>query len=277
MKFQLVLALVAAGSLYAAQSIETLYTRGNQAFSGRTTVRAARSQQPNTPLQQRDPQAGPIVEPAQVRGTQEGIILAQPVGKVLLSTILDKLPVLMTLKLGAKDWYVGSAADPANNGFFITFMSMAKDKIITEPISYDRLKGSGQIVELDAQTKYRVRLSPNLFDPVRGSTIYLEPITGGPSYKFKTGVVLDLVKKNSYVFKAKGIEYWLMYGTDIDSQNKKFKDTRSFGFVHENGMNTKVWTLAEAKVPENQTVSVALGDAVIRLFRNAAAELQIFE
>lgn len=273
--FQLALALTAAGSLYAAQSLESVYIKSQRLFS----QQGKEAPKPVSALQQRDPRLGPVFERARTQKVPPSIGLADPIGKVNLASQLDKQLTMLQPKLGANPWYVGAAANSATNGFFITFMPLTKDRVIVESISYDRLKGNGQIVVLDEKTSYRVRLSPNIFDPVRGSMIYLDPVNGtaGASHKYKTGYLLDLTKQNSYVFKAKGKEFWLLYGTDIDEQNKKFADTRSFGFVNEAGMNTKVWTLPEAQVPVGEARAVALGDTVIRLLKTAAGELQIFE
>ncbi|MBI2069712.1 MAG: hypothetical protein HYT79_03845 [Elusimicrobia bacterium] len=266
--------LATAIVLQGADAPESLWRAGHETVAASARSRRVRRRPP-----QRDPNAGPVIEQPRVIKTSPERPQGEPVGRTELAPLLDKLLVLLNLELGAHPWFTGAAVNPGGDQFFLTFMPPSKDGVVVEPLDVNRLRGNGQVVTLDEATLYRIKLQVNIFNPVRGSTIHLTPEkpTQGSSHRLGTGQLLDLIKNNSYVFRAKGKEFWFLYGTDIDAQNRRFAETKSLGFFAERGMNSKMWTLPEAQLPSEQAVDVALGDTVIRLFKTQEGELLIFE
>ena len=143
----------------------------------------------------------------------------------------------------------------------------------------NRLRGHGVVVDADAQTHYRVKVTINIFSPVRGSTVNLDPVNGtrGPAHKIKTGEVLDQVKGHSFVFRADGKEFWLLYGTDVDPKTDQLAATRSLVFVHEAGLDSKAWPVAEAQLAPGAAISVDLGGTVLVLVRTVDGTLRIHD
>ena len=111
------------------------------------------------------------------------------------------------------------------------------------------------------------------------SFLNIKPVncTRGPGHDVKTGVMLDAVKARGSVFKASGKEYWLHYGTDVKDDGSGFADTRSFLFIHEDGMSSKAWPLAESALTPDAAAVVDLGGTKLRLTRTSGGELLIAE
>ena len=192
--------------------------------------------------------------------------------RVNLEQQLDRNLHLMNRQFGARAWDVGSVGDLASKNYFFTFTSGADVKIA--PVGdVNRLRGKGIDVRVDAATVYNFRLQATL--PIRSSRLIMTPINGtqGPSHNMKIGEVLDAVKAKSVVFKADRVEYWLQYGRDVQADGSAFKDTRSFLFIHEAGLNSKAWPLAESSLPVGQATEVDLDGTTLVLIRTAAGEL----
>ncbi|MBI4669445.1 MAG: hypothetical protein HY747_09750 [Elusimicrobia bacterium] len=266
--------------LSAADRADYLFLEGQKAFLGKVTIKANQARQSKELIQQRDPSLGPVVEET------SGLVMPldvepgqQPVGNVRLDRLLNKNLALFRMKLGAHDWLLGSAVNGAANKFFMTFWAPERNKIAVLEMDFERLRGDGTTVVLDEQTSYRVRLIVNFLNPVRASTFNFEPAgaTQGQSYQLKTGEFMDAIKANSYVFSARGAEFWMVYGNDIDAAAGNLAVTSSFGFIKENGMDTKLWSLAEAKLPPGGSLNVTLGSVVVRLVRARVDELTIYE
>ncbi|MDE2292787.1 MAG: hypothetical protein KGL53_11955, partial [Elusimicrobia bacterium] len=141
------------------------------------------------------------------------------------------------------------------------------------------LRNSGVVADLAPGVAYRFRVSINIFNPVRGSTLHItpEPGTSGQSYSMSTGDLLDAVKANSYVFDAGGEEYWLLYGTDVDPNTDQLASTRSFLFIHENGLSSRAWPVAETSLPVDAPRSVTLDQTSIVAKRASDGFLYLYD
>ena len=203
------------------------------------------------------------------------------VGRVVLAEQLDKQRALLARQLGAKPWDIGAAGDAGFKNYYLTFTPAGQPAPVTlAPLGdLNRLRGEGVDARVDATTVYNFKVSINIFNPVRGSTLNIKPVKGtrGPGHDVKTGVMLDAVKARGSVFKASGKEYWLHYGTDVKDDGSGFADTRSFLFIHEDGMSSKAWPLAESALTPDAAAVVDLGGTKLRLTRTSGGELLIAE
>ncbi|MFC1522782.1 hypothetical protein ACFL6Y_10275 [Elusimicrobiota bacterium] len=202
-------------------------------------------------------------------------------GKDDLNTRLDRHLRVMKLKLGDKNYFVSVGMVSSSEEKYIVILGVDFPKTIITELDLDKIrKRSGIEIKIDNATTYRVRLKVNYLDPIENSTFYMEPVgsTRGPKHSFKSGKLLDMVRDNSYVFRTRnGREFWMIYATDIDSKTKTFAKTRSVGFIQEAGMDTQMYHLPEAKLPQDKLVDLSLGGTVIRLLKNAANILSIYE
>jgi len=204
--------------------------------------------------------------------------LGRPLGSFTLADRLDSHRDLLRYKLGAKDYDVSVAGDPAFKVIYLTLRDA--DEIQLHRIEdLNSLRGSGVVIEVADKTFYRIKVSVNIFSPTRGSTVKIDPERGtrGPKHRTKTGKVLDAVERESYVFKTRGKEFWMLYGTDVDPETNLFADTRSFLVVHEDGLSSKAWPVAESKLPVDQAVSVDLGGTKVVMRRTSSGQLMISE
>lgn len=205
---------------------------------------------------------------------------AATVARVDLAAQLDRQRRVLARQLGSRPWDIGVAADAGLRSYFLAFTEPGSQATVLAPVGeLDRLRGAGVDARLDASTVYNFKVSVNLLNPTRGSTLRLRPALGthGPQHDVRTGALLDAVKARAAVFRAKGKEYWLHYGTDAKPDGSGFADTRSFLFIHESGLNSKAWPLAEARVPVAAAVSVDLEGTRLTLQRTAGGELLVGE
>lgn len=198
-------------------------------------------------------------------------------GRVSLPAQLDRHQDLLTRQLGAAARLISVAGDAGFKNYFLTFI-WGQTLAISPLGELGRLRGDGIDVRVDAQTVTNFKVSINIFSPVRGSTLKLTAVQGtkGPNHEIKTGVVLDAVKARSYVFKAKGVEYWLLHGTDVDPATNTRTATRSLLFINEAGTSSKAWPLSESELPVDADIAVTLKDRLI-LRRSADGTLTIKE
>jgi hypothetical protein len=199
------------------------------------------------------------------------------VGKVALSGISENNRRLMNKNFGGRALDMGVAGDISFEKKFMTF-SDGKMTTLSELGDLDQLRTKGVDVRVDANTSYHVKLVPNAFNPVRGSTLNMALIKGsGQSHKINTGDLLDAVRARSFVFKAAKQELWMFYGTDALSDGSGFANTRSFLFIKEAGLSSKAWPLAESKLAVDVPSLVDLGDIHLSLTRTSGGELIIRE
>ena len=132
-------------------------------------------------------------------------------------------------------------------------------------------------VRIDASTVYNFKVSINIFNPVRGSTLEMTPTAGtsGPDQSIKTGPLLDAVRARATLMTLNGEEYWIFYGRDALPEGGGFATTRSFLFVHMNGLSSKAWPLAEASLKPNAAAVVDLGGAKISVTLTSSGELVV--
>ena len=200
------------------------------------------------------------------------------VAKVALSGIIEANRRMLKKTFGKRPLDLGVAGNATFEKKFLTF-SDAKTTTLADLGELDQLRGPGVDARIDATTVYHVKLEPNLFNPVRGSTLKMTPTKGtsGPSNPINTGDLLDAIRARSFVFKASNQELWLFYGTDALSDGSGFADTRSFLFIKEAGLSSKVWPLAESGLTVNVPAVVSLGDIKLNLTRTSNGELIIRE
>jgi hypothetical protein len=199
------------------------------------------------------------------------------VGTIDLKPLLDHHRDLLKGKtLGAKPYDISVAGDAGFKNYFLTFQQ-AGSLLIAPLGDLNRLRGEGVDIQIEPGVVYNFKVSINIFDPVRGSTLQAHAVRGtrGPNHDIKTGTVLDLVKEKSAIFNADGNEYWVLHGTDVDPATNKLVDSRSLLFIHEAGMSTKAWPVAESALPAGQPTTVSFGDNQYVLTRSADGRLTI--
>lgn len=200
------------------------------------------------------------------------------VARVSLASIIESNRHILTRTFGARSLDLGVASDAAFSSYFLTFTD-AKTTTLAALGDLDRLRGAGVDARIDANTVYNFKVLANMSSPVRGSTLKMTPVQGtrGPQNDVKTGIVLDAIRARAFVFKARGQELWMFYGADAKPDASGYADTHSLLFIKEEGLSSKAWPVAEAKLPVNLSVTVDLDGLKINLTRTAAGELIISE
>lgn len=250
-----------AGQVLSGASLGTLQARRRfeKAWAGRPPQRPGRK----------------LFETPRISPVQSGA--AGPLlASFKLAERLDYHRNLLNRQLGAQAWDISMASDPRFQTQYLTFARPGA-LVLKRIDDLNRLRGDGVVVAVDGQTQYRVKVSISIFNPVRGSTVNLDPVNGtrGPAHRIKTGVVLDEVKGHSVVFRADGKEFWLLYGTDVDPQTDRLAATRSLLFVREAGLDSKAWPVPEAQLAPDAATLVDLGGTQITLVRASDGTLRI--
>ncbi|MDE2491752.1 MAG: hypothetical protein KGM24_12975 [Elusimicrobia bacterium] len=193
-----------------------------------------------------------------------------------LSDEFDRNLYVMNDKLGARARDVGVATDAGFKSFYLTFTD--KSGTVLAPLGdLNRLRGAGVDVRIDASTVYNFRVSINIFNPIRGSTLDIAPAEGtsGPSWSLRTGSVLDAARARAQIAVIGGDEYWIFYGQDVKPGGGAFAPTRSFLFVHMNGLSSKAWPLDADSLKPGRPARVDLGGVGVWLTRTASGELVV--
>lgn len=200
------------------------------------------------------------------------------IGKVVLSSLLSANRHIMARQLGTRTLDLGIASNADFSQKFFTF-SDAKTTTLAPFGSLSRLRDPGVNARIDAQTEYNFKIIVKAFSPLRSWPLKATPTQGtsGPTHNMKTGDLLDAIRAKSFVFTTSGRELWLSYDSDVLPDGSGFADTRSFVFTHEDGLSSKAWPLAEAKLPLDSGVSVNLDGLKLNLTRTSAGELIIRE
>lgn len=270
------LAVLSQAAMAAAPSAESASAGAEQAFISvpafsplkLATPAVSKSAEQTPFFETLDPKPEPAA-PAQALG--------QAVGQVSLSALLDHhRDLLPSQQLGSSNWDISVAGDPGFKKYFLTFQQSSN--LVIRPLGdLNRLRGEGIDVTIAPGVVYHFHASIDIFNPVRGSTLEVHATQGtqGPDHDFNTGDVLDAVKAKAYVFSANGNEYWVLHGTDVDPATNKLTNTRSLLFIHEAGLSTKAWPVAEGALPVGQPTRVTFGDNSYVLTRSADGQLTI--
>lgn len=283
MKNSLAVLLVLSVPVQAAPGYEALKVSADKEF-----LSASAAVPPASLIIPTPPAAEPFQEaPPEMHFFQEPVLqdpklkalepspLGGVVGRVTLSAQLDKHRDLMTRQLGRTVWNISVAGDPGFKNFFLTFQ--AGERLLIRPLGdLNRLRGEGINVEIEPGVTYNFKVSVNIFNPVRGSTLKMTPVNGtqGPSHGPKTGEILDAIKARSYVFKSGGTEYWTLFGTDVDPATNALAQTKSLLFINEAGLSSKAWPLAESALSPDKPHAVTLKQDLV-LTKTSQGELLI--
>ncbi|MFH2202077.1 MAG: hypothetical protein ABIJ96_03085 [Elusimicrobiota bacterium] len=273
-------------SANAARSLEELSSGASaglaESFAG---ISAVIAQPAIDPPPAQEPREGEEAAPAEPILRRPLLVPLGPmlkvgplIGEFKLAERLDSHSDLFTLQLGAKTYDISLAADPKFDIQYMKFLN--EDTLILHRVqNANELRGKGIDVRLDEKTVYNFKVSVNIFNPTRGSTLKVTPVGGtrGPSHSIKTGSIFDAIKRESFVFRAGGQEFWLLYGTDIDPAADQPAATRSLLFVHENGLKSKAWPVAEGQLTADKPLVVGLGDTRIALVKSADGRLRIHQ
>ncbi|TPW19077.1 MAG: hypothetical protein FD126_3046 [Elusimicrobia bacterium] len=285
----LIAAAVLAVSAAASDSPESLRASGERSFGGLIPVFdpavGAPELPPGAPVSPEpiDPTDPPLdperpLEPVIRRPRLEAFPQAAGplLGVMPLPERLDSHRDLLPLRLGAADWDVSIAADSKFDAQYLTFRR-GETLLLRRLKDLNELRGAGVVVKIDDKTTYRFKVSINIFSPVRGSTLNItpEPGTQGPKHAMKTGALLDAIKRESFVFKAEGKEYWALFGTDVDPATDALANTRSLLIINEAGMSSKAWPVAESALPEGTPTAVSLENTKLVMTRGADGRLSI--
>jgi hypothetical protein len=225
---------------------------------------------------QASPAAEPFLQPAlKPRPFRPEASAGEELGRLNLAAQLDRNLHATNYKLGARPLDLGIATDAGFKQFFFTFTDRAGTALA--PIeSVSQLRGPGVNARIDASTVYNFKLKINIFNPVRGSTLEMNPVAGtsGPAQSVKSGALLDAVRARAVLFTLNGSEYWLFYGRDALASGV-FAKTRSFLFVHMDGLSSKAWPLAEAALKADSPAVVSLGDQQVSVTLASTGELVV--
>lgn len=263
----LVLLIPAAAS---AQSLESLRAGAADGFAAAPLlVRPALQAAAANP----EPVLQPALKPFPFRSAAA---LGAPLARLNLAAQLDRNLHVTNYKFGARPLDLGVATDAGFKKFFFAFTDRAGTTL--GPIGdLNQLRGNGVDIRIDAATAYNFKVSISIFSPVRGSTLHMTPTAGtsGPEQSVKTGAVLDAVRARAVLMTLGGEEYWIFYGRDALPQGGGFAPTKSFLFVHMNGLSSKAWPLAEAALTPDAPAVVDLGGAKIAVTRTSGGELAV--
>jgi len=219
----------------------------------------------------------PVLQPAlRPRPFQAARTLGSVAARVNLAAQLDRNLHVASYRFGARPRDLGLATDAGFKRFFFTFAESGGTALA--PIgSVNDLRGNGVNARVDAATVYNFKVNINIFSPVRGSTLAMSPVAGtaGPAQSVKTGALLDAVRARAALMTLGGEEYWIFYGRDALPGGGGFAPTRSFLFVHMNGLSSKAWPLAEGALTPDAPSVVDLGGVRIAVTRTAAGELVV--
>lgn len=284
-----VAALALTAAVAWAGSPEDLRASGERSFGGLIPVLDPGMDVPDLPpgapvspepVDPTDPPLDPErpIEPVLRRPRLEAFPQAAGplLGVMPLPERLDSHRDLLPLRLGANDWDVSIAADSKFDVQYLTFRR-GETLVLHRIKDLNELRGDGVVVRIDERTAYRFKVSINIFSPVRGSTLNITPEAGtqGPKHALKTGAVLDAVKREAFVFKAEGKEYWTLFGTDVDPATDRLAQTRSLLIINEAGMSSKAWPIAEAALPVGAPTAVSLENTKLVMTRGADGRLSI--
>lgn len=218
----------------------------------------------------------PLLQKPKLFELDKGQAVGGLLGAFALSERLDSHSDLFNLKLGDKNYDVSLMGDAKFDAQYISFRR--EDKLILARVKdVNELRKKGVIIKIDEKTTYKFKVSINIFSPTRGSTMKIDPVNGtqGPKHRIKTGKILDAIEREAFVFKTSGKAYWLLYGTDVDPETDMLADTRSFLIIHENGLSSKAWPIAEASVVVGTPLEVGLGNTKIVLVKTLGGQLRI--
>lgn len=217
-----------------------------------------------------EPILQPALKPSPFRPQEAA---GEELGRLKLSAQLDRNLHVTNYRFGSRPLDLGIATDAGFKQFFFTFTDRAGT--VLAPIgSVSRLRGPGVDARIDASTVYNFKLHINIFNPVRGSTLAMEPAAGtrGPSQSVKSGALLDAVRARAVIFTLNGSEYWLFYGRDAQAGGV-FAKTRSFLFVRMDGLSSKAWPLAESALKADMPAVVSLGGDQVSVTLASSGEL----
>jgi hypothetical protein len=270
MKILLLTAVLLAPAAARAQSLEALRAGAADAFtlapaSVRPALQAAETANPEPVLQ-------PALKPFPFRPSgAPGPVLA----RVNLAAQLDRNLHVTNYKFGARPLDLGVATDAGFKSFYLAFSDRA-DTVLGPVGDLNKLRGPGADIRIDAATVYNFKVSINIFNPVRGSTLQMSPTAGtaGPSHDVTTGAVLDAARARAALMTLGGSEYWIFFGRDA-AAGGGFAATRSFLFVHMNGLSSKAWPLAESALKPDAAAVVDLGGTPVSVTLTSAGELVV--
>ena len=263
-------AFLLAPMIVRAQSMEAVLSRGADSFiSSPHEVIAALQVAP----QNQEPVLQPPLKPLPFRSSAA---LGDVLARINLASQLDKNLHVTNYKFGSRPLDLGVATDAAFKKFFFTFTDKAAT-VLGAIGDLNQLRGNGVNIRIDAATVYNFVVNINIFNPVRGSTLNMTPVSGtvGPDQSLKTGALLDAVRARAALMTLGGQEYWIFYGRDVLADGSGFAPTRTFLFVHMNGLSSKAWPLAEGALKTDSAAIVDLGGAKIAVTRTAAGELLV--
>lgn len=259
---------VLAPSVAAAAGVESLSAGAERDFAAAPAAigEALAPRQASAPILQ------PALKPAPFRPETAA---GEELGRLNLAAQLDRNLHVTNYKFGSRPLDLGIATDSAFKRFFFTFTDRAGTALA--PIgSVSQLRGPGVNARIDGSTVYNFKLKINIFNPVRGSTLEMNPTAGtsGPSQSVKSGALLDAVRARAVIFSLDGSEYWLFYGRDAQASGV-FAKTRSFLFVHMDGLSSKAWPLAESSLKADVPAVVSLGGQQVSVTLASSGELVV--
>lgn len=274
--FLVSLAALIIPSAHASPSLEDLKVLGENRFLSVPHHGILRTAAPQKAGASQESSEEPFLQNPQPQPLPPSQQLGAVVGRAKLAQQLDRHRDLLTRQLGRSVWDIGVAGDAAFKTYYATFRQGSR--LVLAPLGdLNRLRGDGIDVTIEPGVVYNLHVTINIFNPVRGSTLEITPARGtvGPEHEVKTGVLLDSIKAHSFVFSSQGVEYWMLYGTDVDPKTNQLAGTRSLLFMNEAGMNSKAWPLAEDSLKVGEPTAVSFGDKRLVLTRSAEGELLI--
>jgi hypothetical protein len=270
MKIFLVGAVILAPIFVNAQSMEAVLSRGADSF-------VSSPHDVMTSLQAAPQNSEPVLQPALIPSPfRSSAALGAVLVKFDLSSQLDKNLHVTNDKFGSRPLDLGLATDSAFKKFFFTFTDRTATTLGAIG-DLGQLRGNGVNIRIDGSTVYNFVVNINIFNPIRGSTLNMTPVSGtnGPDQSVKTGALLDAVRARAALMTLGGEEYWVFYGRDALPDGSGFAPTRSFLFVHLNGLSSKAWPLAESALKPGVPAVVDLGGAKVAATLTASGELQL--
>lgn len=196
-------------------------------------------------------------------------------------TLADRLDTTQRIQdlywdFNGNNYFASTAFDRANKVYFAFFNGKAGEEVC-EPEG-GRLLKSNIPVEFNAQTHYVISLQINIFDPEKSFLLY-NHASGfpGKNHKVRADQAMQLVHNAGIPVAFAGGSLTFFYATDVDPSTKKLANTRTLSFVHEDGRDTKYYTIHEEDLPVGQLYSADLGGQPALLMRGTDGVLTVSE
>lgn len=158
--------------------------------------------------------------------------------------------------------------------FYLAFTPSGEGETLLAPA--DKLHQRPVDIQLAPDTRYRISLRVNIFDPF-SSKLTAAPAPGFSGLTHITQVrrLQELIRKYSIQFNLPDAPYLFLYGHDADGETLRLAETKSFFFIKDKETDSKCYVVGEEGVPVGQWVEAEVGPNRLLLFRPEEEILEV--